>query len=404
MIKVTLDEFNVLSKYIYEISGITLDSSKVYLIETRLGSLVEEYGCDSYSEFYYKAKSDTSKAIEKRVLNAITTRETLWFRDQSPFEALQHKIIPDLIDRRMKENRPGRIPIKIWSAASSTGQEIYSIAMTIRDLLPDMSKFDVSILGTDISDAAIAGASYGKYTQFEMDRGMPAAKLHKYFTKEGDSWKIKDELRCMATFRKFNLFDDYRTLGKFDIVFCRNVAIYFSLPDRKSIFNRIADVLNPEGTLLIGSSEYLAGICDRFESQRHCRAVFYKLKSANLTAGFAGAPAATATAAPRMVTPMTKSTVPAPAAPPASTVRPAATTRPTTTSPTLQPAATTKPITPTLRPAVRPVSTTRPATARPLSTTKPVTPPTTKAAIPPKPSTEKNTVSRTVVTSAPSRF
>ena len=281
MIKVTLDEFNVLTKYIYEISGITLDSSKVYLIETRLGSLVEEYGCSSYSEFYYKAKSDTTKAIEKRVLNAITTRETLWFRDQSPFEVLQHKVIPDLIDRRQKEKRMGRIPIRIWSAASSTGQEVYSIAMTIRELIPDISKYDITIMGTDISDAAIAGASYGKYTQFEMDRGMPADKLQKYFTKDGDSWKIKDDIRFMATFRKFNLFDDYRTLGKFDIVFCRNVAIYFSLEDRKSIFNRIADVLNPGGYLLIGASEYLAGITDRFDSQRHCRAVFYQLKSAN---------------------------------------------------------------------------------------------------------------------------
>lgn len=391
MIKVTLDEFNVLSKYIYDISGITLDSSKVYLIETRLGSLVEEYGCTSYSEFYYKAKSDASKAIEKRVLNAITTRETLWFRDQSPFEALQHKIIPDLVDRRMKENRAGRIPIKIWSAASSTGQEIYSIAMTIRDLIPDMSKFDVSILGTDISDAAIAGASYGKYTQFEMDRGMPAAKLHKYFTREGDSWRIKDELRSMANFRKFNLFDDYRPLGKFDIVFCRNVAIYFSLQDRKSIFNRIADVLNPEGCLLIGSSEYLAGICDRFDSQRHCRAVFYKLKSGNPATSSVGA-----TAAPKL-------------SPGASTVRPTAASRPATTQsptrpstltkPVTRPAATTRPVTrpaaPTLKPAASSTST-RPTTTAP--TLRPATPPARKS------TTDKPVASRTVVTSAPSRF
>ena len=278
MIHVTPEEFTVLSKYIYDISGITLENSKAYLIETRLGSLVEEFNCTNYSEFYYKAKSDSTKALEKRIVNAITTNETLWFRDGSPFEVLRNKIIPDLIDRKQAQCKGRRLPIRIWSAASSTGQEIYSIGMTLMELLPDPAQYDIRILGTDISDAAIAASSYGHYTKFEMDRGLTPAQIKKYFTQEGDLWKIKDEIRIMANFRKFNLFDDFRSLGKFDIVFCRNVAIYFSIEDRKKIFNRMADVLEPGGCLLIGASEYLAGICDRFVSNRHCRAVYYTVQ------------------------------------------------------------------------------------------------------------------------------
>ena len=280
MIKVTLDEFKALAQYIYGVCGISLDTSKVYLIETRLGSLVEELGCTSYSEFFYRAQSDKSRAIEKKIVNAITTNETLWFRDKTPFEALQFKILPDLIDsKRAAGGGTGRVPIRIWSAACSTGQEVYSIAMVIREMLPDTTRFDITILGTDISDEVIAAASYGRYSKFEMDRGLPPDKLRRFFTPDGDGWKVKDELRVLAHFRKLNLFDPFQGLGRFDVVFCRNVAIYFSMEDRKILFNKIAEAMQPNGTLFIGSSEYLVGISSRFEPQRHCRAVYYQVKS-----------------------------------------------------------------------------------------------------------------------------
>ncbi|MFC1763656.1 CheR family methyltransferase [Planctomycetota bacterium] len=320
MIRVTPEEFSVLTKYIYDVSGITLDNSKVYLIETRLGSLVEEFNCKSYSEFYYKAKSDATKAIEKRVVNAITTQETLWFRDKTPFEVLRNKIVPDLIDRKQKG--VGRPRIRIWSAASSTGQEIYSIAMTLAEMLPNLSDYDIRIVGTDISDAAIAAASYAKYTKFEMDRGLTPQLINKYFAQEGDLWKINDEIRFLANFKKFNLFDNYTSLGKFDIVFCRNVAIYFTIDDRKKIFDKIAGVLEPGGCLLIGASEYLAGICDRFASNRHCRAVYYTVQGDIPTApSFGNKPEthASGTVAPRTITNVKSSvtkprpTTPAPA-------------------------------------------------------------------------------------------
>lgn len=283
MIKITPDEFKVIAKYVYEISGITLEANKAYLVETRLKCLLEEYQCASYSEFYYKAKADATGVINKKVIDAISTNETLFFRDTGPFELLKNKIIPDLIDRKNEKSPTGKIPIRIWSAACSTGQEVYSIAMTLKEMLPDFSKYSIKIIGTDISDAAVAVASYGKYNKFEIERGLSQSKLQKYFDLEGDVWKIKDEMRIMASFKKFNLFDDFASLGKFDIIFCRNVAIYFSIEDRKTIFNKIANILEPGGSLIIGSSEYLAGICDRFQSQRHLKNVFYQIKDGRQT-------------------------------------------------------------------------------------------------------------------------
>ncbi len=277
--KITADEFKVIAKYVYDISGISLEANKAYLVETRLSGLVEEHGCTSFSEFYYKAKSDTSKQIANAAIDAITTQETLWFRDTGPFELLKHKIIPDLIDVKTNSSRAGGIPLRIWSAACSTGQEAYSIAIVLKELLGDLSKYSIKIVGTDISDAALAAASQGKYNKFEIERGLPADKLQRYFVKEGDLWKIKDEIRAMATFRKLNLLSPLAGLGRFDIVFCRNVAIYFSAEDRKALFSKIANLLEPHGSLIIGCSEYLAGICPQFESQRHLRSVFYQLKS-----------------------------------------------------------------------------------------------------------------------------
>ncbi|MEA2103015.1 MAG: protein-glutamate O-methyltransferase CheR, partial [Thermodesulfobacteriota bacterium] len=205
-----------------------------------------------------------------------TTNETLFFRDNSPFEMLQHKVVPDIIDRR--ESKAGPTKIRIWSAACSTGQEIYSIAITLKELLPDMKGYRISLLGTDISDAAVAQASYGKYNKFEIERGLSMDKLKKYFTPDGNTWKVKDEIRAMASFKKLNLMEPFSGLGKFDIIFCRNVAIYFSLEDRKKLFNKIADMLEPDGFLIIGSTESLTGISDRFAPQRHIRAIFYQLK------------------------------------------------------------------------------------------------------------------------------
>lgn len=273
------DEVKALSQYIYTLSGISLDATKGYLIESRLGPLLKETGLSSYSELYFKSKSDPTKTLQRKILDAITTGETSFFRDASPFELLQHKIIPDLIDKRNKAaGRLGPLSIRIWSAACSTGQEIYSVAIVLKELLGDTSKYAIRLLGTDISDQAVALASKGVYNAIEIERGLPKDKLMKYFIPDGTLWRIRDEIRAMATFRTINLMEDFRGLGKFDIVLCRNVAIYFAEKDRSSVFTRIGQVLEPDGFLVIGSTESLTGICPQFEPKRYLRSVFYQLK------------------------------------------------------------------------------------------------------------------------------
>lgn len=276
---VTRDELNVWIKYIYEICGISLDQTKGYLIETRLSPLVKEAGVSTFAELYYRAKSDSTQRLKRLIVDAITTNETSFFRDASPFDLIQHKLVPELIDRR---NRAGRkpVPIRVWSAACSTGQEVYSIGMALLTLLGDLRGYDVRILGTDISDKAVAQASHGYYNKLELDRGMPPDKVRKFFTLEGDRWKVRDELRALATFKTMNLLEPFTFPVPFDIVFCRNVAIYFTEPDRIRLYRGIRRWLAPDGALIIGSTESLSGLCPEFESQRHVRSVFYRLKGA----------------------------------------------------------------------------------------------------------------------------
>jgi chemotaxis protein methyltransferase CheR len=278
MIKIKPDEIKILSNYVYNVSGISIDASKAYLLETRFGKLLEEEGCKSYSEFYHKAKSDTQQVLEKKIINAITTNETLFFRDNGPFDLLKFKILPDLIDARSGNgSRPGAANLRIWSSACSTGQEIYSIAIVIKELMGNNSNHKFTLMGTDLSDAAITQASAGTYNKFEIERGLPREKLQRYFSPAGGNWKIKDEIRAMTSFRRINLMQPFVGVGKFDIILCRNVAIYFTLADRKKLFDKIADALEPDGYLIIGSTESLTGVCPRFVPKRHLRSIYYQL-------------------------------------------------------------------------------------------------------------------------------
>jgi chemotaxis protein methyltransferase CheR len=277
---ITREEYRVFVNLVRELTGIVLDDSKTYLVETRLAPLLAQTGQASFSELYYRIKSDASGALKRSVIDRITTQETSFFRDQAPFEMLKFKILPDLIDlRRRQFPKLARTPIRIWSAASSTGQEIYSIGIALKELLGDLSRYSIQILGTDISDSAVAKASYGVYSKFEIERGMPADKLERYFTRKGEEYKISDEIRSLASFRKLNLHEDFSALGRWDIVFCRNVAIYFGDEDKKSLFERIGKSLDREGYLIIGSTESLLGVCPMFESKRYLRSVFYQPKS-----------------------------------------------------------------------------------------------------------------------------
>lgn len=278
MIKIKPAELKTISQYIQQISGIYLDQSKSYLFETRLSSIAEANGCGSYLDLYNKARREPTKKIEKEIIDAITTNETLFFRDKGPFELLQHKILPEVIDSRSGKSSAIKPKIRIWSAASSTGQELYSVAIVIKELLRDSSGYNFNLLGTDISDSALAQASYGKYNRFEIERGLDKKLLQKYFTLFGDSWKVRDELRAMVNFRKLNLMTPFTALGKFDIILCRNVAIYFTLEDRKKLFNKLEASLADDGYLIIGSTESLTGVCPKFVPKRHLRSIFYQKK------------------------------------------------------------------------------------------------------------------------------
>ncbi len=281
MIKLLPEEHKPVAEYIYSLCRVTLDTSKSYLIEGRLGSLVEETRSGSYTGLVQRARVDASRSLERRIIDAITTNETSFFRDTSPFELLRHKIVPDLIDRR---GRGGPSRIRVWSAACSTGQEIYSIAIVLKELLGDTEKFGVRLVGTDISDQAVAKASYGRFSQIEVGRGLAEPLRTKYFVPRGSEWQIRDEIRALVSFKRMNLMEDFSALGKFDIIFCRNVAIYFTEADRITLFKRIERAMEPDGFLLVGAMESLSGICPQFESKRHLRSVFYQLKDAGVLA------------------------------------------------------------------------------------------------------------------------
>jgi chemotaxis protein methyltransferase CheR len=277
MIKLLPEEHQPLARYIYSICAVSLDQSKAYLMEGRLSSLAEDAGCSSFNRLIEKAKSEPGRVLERRIIDAITTNETLFFRDTTPFDLLRHKIVPELIDRRA---RTGSSRIRIWSAACSTGQEIYSIAILLKELLGDTDRYGVRLVGTDISDQAVARASRGMYNAAEIVRGLSESLRDKYFKRTPDGWQIRDEIRGMASFKHQNLMSDLSALGKFDVIFCRNVAIYFSEPDKISLFRRIERALEPGGCLVIGAMESLNGLCPQFESKRHLRSVYYQVKGA----------------------------------------------------------------------------------------------------------------------------
>jgi len=275
-VTISREELPVWSRYIQEICGIYLDDSKGYLLETRLGCLFSEAGAANFSELFFKAKADTTAKLRGKIIEAITTNETSFFRDTSPFELLRQKLIPDLIDRRSKNG--GRIPIRIWSAACSTGQEVYSTGIVLKELLGDLNRYDIRILGTDISNKVVAQASYGEYNRLELERGLPPETLSRHFTASGDRWRIRDEIRALSTFRTMNLLEPFSFPIPFDIIFCRNVAIYFTETDKTRLFRNLAKCLARDGGLIIGATESISGICPELEPKRYLRSVFYQWK------------------------------------------------------------------------------------------------------------------------------
>lgn len=253
-------DFKLLADLIKKKSGISLGEDKAYLVETRLKPIVRKHKMETISDIVKVLRANPNNPIIEEVVDAMTTNESLFFRDTKPFTQLEKLVLPKFIGK----------PLKIWSAAASTGQEAYSTALTLEQKLFK----DYSILGTDISPTVIEKASAGKYSQFEVQRGLPIMMLMQNFTQDGDSWVIKESLKEKIKFKTFNLMDSYLSLGKFDLIYCRNVLIYFDKETKKDILERMHKILNPEGFLFLGSSETVMNITDKFEAVRGETGIF----------------------------------------------------------------------------------------------------------------------------------
>ena len=270
--KITAAEIDVLSPFIAKLTGLVLDQSKDYLFETRLSPVLEKYSLKNFTSLIEGIA--LNKNIERDVIDAITTQETMFFRDKHPFDFVQNKFFPEFFEKKGMNSE-----LNVWSAAASTGQEIYSIAFALQNILFDLSKYNIRLTATDISDEALKKASRGYYNKFELSRGLDERQINRYFEPEGIGWKIRDEIRQAVRFKSINLLKPYPyDLGKMDLIFCRNVAIYFSREDRATLYNKLADQLNPGGVLIISATESLLGICERFDKETYRETFYYKVK------------------------------------------------------------------------------------------------------------------------------
>lgn len=255
--------------------GIVLGDNKQYLVKSRLIPLISQFNMESLADLIEQAMSNRNRQLRTTVIDAMTTNETLWFRDRYPFQLLSTKLYPEFQSKKKS--------IKIWSAASSSGQEAYSIAMTTLEYKRSKlaSDFNVQIVGTDISDSMLAQCKAGEYDMLALSRGLSEDRKRQFFDrKPGDSGSmvVKPEVKKLTSFRSLNLLDSYATLGKFDIIFCRNVLIYFSSDIKSKILNQFASSLNPGGYLILGASESLSGLTDKFDMVRCNPGIIYQLK------------------------------------------------------------------------------------------------------------------------------
>ena len=269
-------EFKLLRDFIEQHCGICLGEEKAYLIETRLAGLMVQSGCPDFGSFYRLARDGSVPQLKEKIIDAMTTNETLWFRDTHPFITLKEKFLPALADEILKGNR---VRIRIWSAACSTGQEPYSMAMVIHEYCrthPGIQPSHFEILATDISPSALFLAKNGRYDENAMRRGLPDDMRARYFHTDGTTWMVNEELKNLVTFKKFNLQDAMEPMGHFDIVFCRYVTIYFAEDFKKRIFSGFARVLAPSGLLVVSAVESLRGIAENFLPLTYSGSLYYQ--------------------------------------------------------------------------------------------------------------------------------
>jgi chemotaxis protein methyltransferase CheR len=252
-------EFTYISGMVRERSAIVLEPGKEYLVEARLAPLVRELGLESIGALVARLRQPAAGPLAERVTEAMTTNETSFFRDVAPFQALRTSVLPAVVQARSAQRR-----MRIWCAASSSGQEPYSIAMTMDDAFPELRDWDVQILATDLSPLMVERGRSGLYKAIEVNRGLPAPMLIKYFTKTGVDYQLKPEIRSMVAFSELNLIGTWPVFPTFDIVFLRNVLIYFDVDTKRTIMGRVKRLLAPDGYLFLGAAETTMNIDEGF--------------------------------------------------------------------------------------------------------------------------------------------
>lgn len=262
-------EYEYLQKTLKERSGLVLSSDKQYLVESRLTPLARRLGLAGISDVVAKMKAGNTSLIAS-VVEAMTTNETFFFRDKVPFDHFRDTIMPAMLAARKN-----RRSLRIWCAASSTGQEPYSLAMILKEMSAALSGWRVDILATDLSQEVLEKSKAGIFSQFEVQRGLPIQMLVKYFTQTGETWQIKPEIRAMIQFRQLNLLHDFSSLGTFDIIFCRNVLIYFNQETKTDVFNKLAKVIEPDGFLVLGAAETVVGLSTGFNPYPERRGLYH---------------------------------------------------------------------------------------------------------------------------------
>jgi chemotaxis protein methyltransferase CheR len=257
---VTPLDYDYLRKLLKERSGLMLSADKQYLVESRLLPIARRIGVPHLADLVVKLKAPGSEPLIVDVVEAMTTNESFFYRDKIPFDQFREVIVPSLIKARAAQRR-----IRIWCAAASTGQEPYSLAMILKEMAVPLAGWRTEIIATDLSNEVLEKARAGLYSQFEVQRGLPIQMLMKYFTQAGETWQISPEIKAMVQFRPLNLLSDFSQLGKFDVVFCRNVLIYFDQATKVGVFERLARVTETDGYLVLGAAETVVGLTEVFK-------------------------------------------------------------------------------------------------------------------------------------------
>jgi chemotaxis protein methyltransferase CheR len=265
----TPQDYDYVRGLLRERSGLVLSADKQYLVESRLLPVVRKSGLTSLAELVRVLKAVPLSPLATTVIEAMTTNESFFFRDKLPFEHFRDIVMPALLAARAQDRH-----IRVWCSAAATGQEPYSLAMLLKDMGGKLTGWTIDILGTDISSSALEKAKAGLYSQFEVQRGLPIQLLVKHFAQVGALWQISPDLRAMVSYRNFNLLQDFAGLGRFDVVFCRNVLIYFDQDTKAAVLNRLARSMREDSYLMLGAAETVVGLTTAFKPMPECRGVY----------------------------------------------------------------------------------------------------------------------------------